>query len=149
MKDPGSFRDPSGFIYHENGKVLRIVNKSYKENYDHLINSGLYKFLKTQNKIIPHSIFSSKKKYSSNQYKVLEMKKINSISYPYEWCFSQFKAAALRTLEIQKIAVNYNMSLKDATPYNIQFIDNSPVFIDTLSFEIVGKLFLEAIQTIL
>ena len=137
MKDPGSFRDPSGFIYHENGKVLRIVNKSYKENYDHLINSGLYKFLKTQNKIIPHSIFSSKKKYSSNQYKVLEMKKINSISYPYEWCFSQFKAAALRTLEIQKIAINYNMSLKDATPYNIQFIDNSPVFIDTLSFEIV------------
>ena len=62
MRDPGSFRDPSGFIYHENGKVLRIVNKSYKENYDHLINSGLYKFLKTQNKIIPHSIFSSKKK---------------------------------------------------------------------------------------
>ncbi len=27
------------------------------------------------------------------------------------------------------------MTIKDATPYNIQFVNNRPVFIDTLSFE--------------
>ena len=47
--------------------------------------------------------------------------------------------AAILTLEIQKISVEHGMLLKDATPYNVQFQNNSPIFIDTLSFEkIVG-----------
>ena len=29
------------------------------------------------------------------------------------------------------------MTLKDSTPFNIQFIDNKPIFIDTLSFELI------------
>ena len=28
------------------------------------------------------------------------------------------------------------MTLKDATQYNVQFVNNNPLFIDTLSFEI-------------
>ena len=31
MKDPGSFRDPSGYIYYKNNKVYRVVNESYKK----------------------------------------------------------------------------------------------------------------------
>ena len=45
------------------------------------------------------------------------------------------KDAALLTLNIQKIALDYNMVLKDASAYNVQFIGSSPIFIDTLSFE--------------
>ncbi|HSA15894.1 MAG TPA: class I SAM-dependent methyltransferase, partial [Spirochaetota bacterium] len=36
---------------------------------------------------------------------------------------------------IQKTAMNYGMSLKDASAYNIQFIHGNPVLVDTLSFE--------------
>ena len=57
------------------------------------------------------------------------------ISYPYEWCFGQFKAAALLTLAIQRRAIEHGMTLKDCTAYNVQFRDGRPVFIDTLSFE--------------
>jgi ribosomal protein L11 methylase PrmA len=57
------------------------------------------------------------------------------ISYPYEWCFSQLKDAALQTLRLQRTAMRFGMSLKDATAYNVQFERGRPVWIDTLSFE--------------
>lgn len=57
------------------------------------------------------------------------------ISYPYEWCFGQLKDAALATLEIQRIALEHDQWLKDASAYNIQWSAGKPVLIDTLSFE--------------
>ena len=56
------------------------------------------------------------------------------ISYPYEWCFGQLKAAALRTLEIQQLANAAGFTLRDASAYNIQFVGTNPVLIDSLSF---------------
>jgi hypothetical protein len=57
------------------------------------------------------------------------------LSYPYEWCFAQLQDAAKVTLEIQRRALSRGMTLKDASAFNVQFIDGRPVFIDTLSFE--------------
>ena len=37
-----SFRDPSGFLFKKEDKIMRQVNQVYKENYDLLMNSGLY-----------------------------------------------------------------------------------------------------------
>src|SRR5690606_1323025 len=68
-------------------------------------------------------------------YKVIQPHVVPFISYPYEWCFSQLKDAALLTLRIQKIALKHGMSLKDASAYNIQFSEGRPIFIDSLSFE--------------
>ena len=45
------------------------------------------------------------------------------------------KDAALVTLDIQRIALDYGMSLKDGSAYNIQFVDGKPALIDTLSYE--------------
>ena len=133
---PSSFRDPSGFLFHHDDILYRQVNSSYKEEFDHLIDSGLYDKLVEQNLLISHhevenSIISS----DTNIYKIIQPKKLNFISYPYEWCFSEFKQAALTTLEIQKISLEYGMTLKDASAYNIQFINGKAIFIDTLSFE--------------
>ena len=133
---PSSFRDPSGFLFHHDDILYRQVNSSYKEEFDHLIDSGLYDKLVEQNLLISHhevenSIISSE----TNIYKIIQPKKLNFISYPYEWCFSEFKQAALTTLEIQKISLEYGMTLKDASAYNIQFINGKAIFIDTLSFE--------------
>ena len=38
----GSFRDPCGFVFVRDGRVLRQVNKRYQTDYDQLIQSGLY-----------------------------------------------------------------------------------------------------------
>ena len=136
MIDPGSFRDPSGHIFYENNKVFRVVNESYKKHYDHLITSGLYEALKIKKLLVEHSEIEEKNRILG-QYKVLQVEKVPFISYPYEWSFSQFKDALLLTLQIQLICIEYNMTLKDSTPFNVQFIDNKPIFIDTLSFELI------------
>lgn len=133
-KDPSSFRDPSGFIFYDGDTLLRQVNTSYKENYDHLMTSGLYEKLSQSDLLIPHEEID----FDSNDesaYLIIKPKKIPFISYPYEWSFNQLKSAALHTIQIQKIAMEYDMSLKDCSAYNIQFIDSNPIFIDTLSFE--------------
>ncbi len=58
------------------------------------------------------------------------------VSYPYEWCFSQLRDAALATLEIQRRALAHGMTLKDASAYNVQRFQGRPTLIDTLSFEV-------------
>jgi hypothetical protein len=133
--DSSSFRDPSGFVFYRNNKILRQVNVSYRTDYDLLMKSGLYKNLTDSGLLIPHSTSSEAPYKSESCSLVIGPEKIPYISYPYEWCFSELKDAALLTLKIQQTALQYGMSLKDASAYNIQFNNGKPVFIDTLSFE--------------
>lgn len=130
-----SFKDPSGFIFLKNNTIYRQINQSYKENYEFLINSGLYQVLVDKKYLIPHKEVELNKNVEENFYKFIEPENINFISYAYEWSFSQLKDAALLTLEIQKLALKHGMILKDATNFNIQFKDGKPIFIDTLSFD--------------
>ncbi len=128
-----SFRDPSGFIFTENETVLRQINKVYKEDYELLMSSGLYDELISENLLIPHE--EVKNHARQDAWKVIKPFQIPFISYPYEWAFSMVKDAALTSLEIQRRAVKHGMSLKDASAFNIQFVNGHPVLIDTLSFE--------------
>jgi hypothetical protein len=130
-----SFRDPSGFVFFYDGSIYRQVNIIYKENYDHLIDSGLYERLVDSGLLISHEEVGKDYAKTDKAYRILKPEFIQFISYPYEWCFSQLKDAALTTLEIQKTALEFGMSLKDSSAYNIQFMKGKPVFIDTLSFE--------------
>jgi hypothetical protein len=135
MIDKGSFRDPSGYIFKKGDQIFRAINYSYKEDYDHLISSGLYSELADKGLLISHSEMPDAGMNSSNIYKLIKPEKVKFISYPYEWSFSQLKDAALATLEIQDIALGFGMSLKDSSAFNIQFHNGKPLLIDTLSFE--------------
>lgn len=127
-----SFRDPSGFVFREDGQLKRQVNKIYAANYDLLMKSGLYEELVSKKLLIPHlELRTANEKY----HKLIKPQEIPFVSYPYEWTFGQLKDAALATLAIQKIAMKHGMSLKDASAYNIQFLKGKPTLIDTLSFE--------------
>src|SRR3990172_1859281 len=133
---PSSFRDPSGFLFTKEGVLYRQVNKSYQPDFDLLIGSGLYQRLVKEDLMIPFKKVSLDLAPTGDAYQVVQPQAVDFISYPYEWCFSQLKDAALLTLKIQKMALEYGMSLKDASAYNIQFISGKPALIDTLSFEI-------------
>ena len=111
------------------------MKRSFQDHYTHFINSGLYATLVERQLVIPHEIVDIPPEDPDNAYKIIRPLPIPFISYPYEWSFSQLKDAALLTLEIQKISLEYGMILKDATAYNVQFFRGHPVFIDTLSFE--------------
>jgi len=130
-----SFRDPSGFLFYDKGQIYRLINNCYKDNYDCLMKSGLYQELVNNELLISHVEIEEKSSLESLRYKIIKPEIIPFISYPYEWCFNQLKNAALTTLEIVKTALSFNMILKDASAYNIQFRKGRPILIDTLSFE--------------
>ena len=131
----GSFRDPSGFVFECDGALYRQVNSSYRENYDRLMRSGLYDKLVEEGWLVAHQEVELRQAAAPGAYKVLRPDRVPFISYPYEWCFSQLKDAALATIRIQKLAFEHGLSLKDSSAYNIQFVEGRPVLIDTLSFE--------------
>ena len=133
-QNAASFRDPSGIVYRQNGVLFRQVNQNYKKDYELLFSSGLYDTLTEKKYLIPHSVVQEKPFAPQSVYKILKPQVIDFLSFPYEWSFSQFKDAALLTLDIQNEALSAGMTLKDASAYNIQFQNGKPIFIDTTSF---------------
>jgi len=120
-----SFRDPAGFIFKSDDKLYRQINKIGAEEYNLLMESGLYKSLTKKGYLVKHEEVDNK---YADAYKTIEPTQLPFISYPYEWSFGQLKV-------IQKAALKKGLSLKDSSAYNVQFVNGKPVFIDTLSFE--------------
>jgi hypothetical protein len=134
IQHPASYRDPSGFIFIQEGIVYRQVNLVYKEHYDHFMTSGCYEHMATKGWIVTHQETDVPAK-GNNYYKILMPEKIPVISYPNEWTFDMLRDAALLTLRLTREALKFDMILKDATPLNVQWHKGRFVFIDTLSFE--------------
>lgn len=130
-----SFRDPSGYVFVRDGVVYRQVNQSWKSEYTRLMTSGLYEAVTASGDLIAHAEAQDACTSGPGGWQVLRPEQIGFISYPYEWCFGQLKDAALLTLRLQRMAMQFGMSLKDATAFNVQFHKGRPVWIDTLSFE--------------
>lgn len=132
---PGSFRDPSGHVFLADGVLYRAVNPVYRPHYERLLDSGLYRALVDAGLLIPHEEVPPPAGAPQDAFRTIRPEPVRFISYPYEWCFSQLRDAALTTLRIQKIALEHDLSLKDSSAYNIQFHQGRPLLIDTLSFE--------------
>lgn len=131
----GSFRDPAGFLFTEDGILYRQINQVGFDDYFKLMESGLYQDLIQAKLLIPHEEITQYQTESLPPYLIIKPQKVQFISYPFEWSFSQLKHAALLTLDIQRRALQHEMSLKDCSAYNIQFHKGKPILIDTLSFE--------------
>lgn len=130
-----SFRDPSGFVFQSDGVVYRQVHTSYRSNYEFLVSSGLYDNLTKQHLLISHTEIDHQLLGNRQTYKVLRPEQVPFISYPFEWAFSQLKDAAILTVDVQKRCVEKGMILKDASAYNIAFLEGKPILIDSLSFD--------------
>jgi hypothetical protein len=130
-----SFRDPAGFVYSDHGEIRRQINEIYAGTYDQLLTSGLYDELTSSELLIRHQELDDAVPPAEHGYKVIRPDRIPFISYPYEWCFSQLKDAALLTLDIQRRALARGMTLKDSSAYNVQFHNGRAIFVDTLSFD--------------
>jgi ribosomal protein L11 methylase PrmA len=126
-----SFRDPSGFVFKQDGLIHRQINASYLPHYRQLMESGLYQSLVDKGFLVAHEEAPA----ADGELVVILPEQIPLISYPYEWSFSQLQDAARLTLAVQRAALEKGMTLKDASAYNVQFVRGRPILIDTLSFE--------------
>ncbi|HMS56268.1 MAG TPA: hypothetical protein PKA27_12790 [Fimbriimonadaceae bacterium] len=130
VRDAASFRDPAGYVFYENGKVFRKVAPTGVPDFEAFVNSGLKGRLEESEMLVRSTPVAE-----SEHGLVLECDEMWPITYPYEWGFSELKSAAVLTLQIAEQSLTHDLSLKDASGYNIQFRGNRPVFIDILSFE--------------
>ena len=135
-RDPGSFRDPSGFVYARDGVLLRQINASFAADWDDLVASGLLTTLQERGLLVAHETAPIDAAAApETAHAVIRPERIDFISYPYEWSFGMLRDAALLTLDAQALAFEQGFTLRDATAYNVQFRRGRPVLIDTLSFE--------------
>jgi len=131
--DLGS-RDPAGFLFKLDGIFYRAVEKEYLPHLELVESSGLYGKLLKAGLILPFEKIPPPPG-APDCASVLLPEQLSFVSYPCEWSFFQWKEAALATLDIQVLAMEHGMSLKDASPYNIQLHKARPVLIDSLSLE--------------
>ena len=130
LREFSSFRDPSGCVFTKDGVLYRQIAPSYFPQYQALMDSGLYAELQKFGALVAHEEVAN-----SGDAIVIRPERVPFISYPYEWSFGELKDAALLTLKLHRRALRHDMILKDASAYNIQFMNGRAVLIDTLSFD--------------
>ena len=132
--DPSSYRDPSGHVYIEQGRVFRTVTSYGIEEYLAVRESGALPPLVERGILVEAREVENAPRGIGKNGLVLEHPKLPVISYPYEWTFDALKAAALLHLDTQLELLDKDIALSDASAFNIQFRGSEPIFIDYLSF---------------
>jgi hypothetical protein len=138
MVDPASFRDPSGFVFRRDGVLYRQIQQSAAADWDAFRSTGLYERLAADGLIVDHTDVGLELAARPDAAAVIRPRRLDVISYPYEWAFSQLREAALLTLDVQSRALDAGMRLRDASAYNVQFDAGRPILIDSLSFEVAA-----------
>ncbi len=135
--DLGSFRDPAGKIFYYKDKILRLLNEDGLDRFNFLKKNNLLNICISNNFLI-QSIEVNKNSLDIEGFKnkiIIEHKKIDYISYPYEWCFEQLKDAALHHLNFHIFLLKNDATLIDGNAFNIQFEGFKTIFIDLLSIK--------------
>ena len=121
-RDPGSYRDPAGFVYRRSGIVYRQVQASFAEDWDCLPRLRPLR-APAGGRAHPRPRGGRPRRWRRRRRPTASSGRsaCDFVSYPYEWSFSQLKDAALLTLRAQSLAAEAGMTLRDASAYNVQF----------------------------
>jgi hypothetical protein len=130
--DPGSFRDPASRIVHDGDRVLRLLDSRGLEGWRRLAETEFFSKAVGDGRLVEAKEVAHP---PAGAAAALEHPRIPLITYPYEWTFSMLRDAALLQLDLLAEALAEGITIKDATPFNIQFVRGRPVFIDIGSFE--------------
>jgi hypothetical protein len=139
QREVSSFRDPAGFLFWLDGSIYRYVGPSYARQFEQARASGLYSEAIASGRLLPFELVETNTPETEQAVAVLRPHQLPLITYPYEWSFGLLKDAAILTLELQLAALKHDMLLKDASAYNVQFVDGHPCFIDHLSFDLLSE----------
>lgn len=138
--DPGSFRDPASGVLLGERQVYRYFSRQLAPEFMALLETGLLNSLVEKGAVIetkPIGMEEAPELYrvATDTGLIVEHPRLPFISYAYEWPLEMLKAAAIRCLEILQAALENGFILKDATPYNVQFVGPNPLLIDVGSFD--------------
>jgi hypothetical protein len=133
--EPGSFRDPESRVFYAGNEVYRALSPDGLSDFEALRATGLLDDERVVRTEAAADTAALRGLLVHEPAAVLRHERIPFVSYPYEWTFSMLKDAALLQLDLLLSALDHDLVLKDATPYNVQFKGATPVFVDVGSFE--------------
>lgn len=135
--EAGSYRDRRSRVLVEGDRVLRALDPSGLAAYEALAATEFFRRAMLAGRVVAtERLIDRPVALPGGDWRAcLRHERIPFISYPYEWSFGMLKAAALLHLDLMLEALAEGMTLKDATPFNVQWIGARPVFIDVGSFE--------------
>lgn len=140
--DAGSFRDWDGRVYVGDGRVLRALSAQGLSDWEALAVSALYDRSSRSGELIETRLAEAGELEAVRQLDpdgdwagALSHARVPFVSYSYEWTFSMLQDAARLQLRLTAAALDEGLTLKDASPYNVQWQGARPVFIDVGSFE--------------
>jgi hypothetical protein len=133
--EPGSFRDRTGRVFYRGENVYRALTARALAEWEALRGKAFLSRGMAEGRIVATGLAGPEVPAPEGDWAaVLTHERIPFVSYPYEWCFGMLRDAALLQLELLAAALAEGMTLKDATPFNVQWTGCRPVFIDLLSF---------------
>ena len=132
--EPGSFRDRTGRVLYADGAVYRALTPRALAEWEAVAATRFFPRSMAAGKIVRSERAEPPAGLGGDWAAVLRHERIPFVSYPYEWSFGMLQAAALLQLELLAAALEEGLSLKDATPFNVQWRGCRPEFIDVLSF---------------
>ena len=137
--DTGSFRDPDSRVFYSDGAVLRALSERGAADWRALAASRLFAAATAEGRLVATEEIDVAEGLpllrGGSAAAVLRHERIPFVSYPYEWTPGMLRDAALLQLDLLLAALDEDLTLKDATPYNVQFRGALPVFVDVGSFE--------------
>jgi len=136
--EAGSFRDHDSRVFVTPDGVHRVLSRTALEDWEALAASELWRELQEEGRVVatrPAPLDGLPDLLATEAAGALRHERVPFVSYPYEWPFSMLKDAALLQLELNLRGLRADLSLKDASPYNVQWRGTAPVFIDVGSFE--------------
>ena len=140
--DTGSFRDRAARVFFHHGEVYRSLSPRAHSDWRQISSQPFFQRLIASGQVIGTRDLSPEETARIPAIEscagILRHDRIPFVTYPYEWCFSMLRQAALLHLEILERAIPQGVILKDSSPYNVQFRGTRPVFIDVGSFALVA-----------
>ena len=133
----GSFRDRDSRVFYVGGEVFRGLSEAGLDAWKHLAATEFFAREVRDGRIVGTERVDELSHLGSaakGWHGVLRHQTVPFVSYPYEWCFGMLRDAAILQLELMAAALDEDMILKDASPYNVQWVGCQPVFIDVPSF---------------
>jgi hypothetical protein len=146
-RDPGSFRDPAGYVLHYGDAVYRSLEREAFDRLCIFLADPAYQQLSINGDLLPVAVADAGEREKLARLErrddrwYVRQRRLPFIGYPYEWSPRMLHAAAQCTLRIEAALIERGFTLKDASAYNIQFDlterGPAPVFIDITSIETV------------
>ena len=136
QQDPGSFRDPLSRVFVGPDTVVRAFTAQGKADIDAVWSKKSIQAALASGDLISSTIVEpGTAGLGAPWVAAMTHPRLPFVSYPYEWTFSMLKDAALLQLGLTRATLADGIGLKDATPYNVQFLGSRAQFIDAGSFE--------------